>query len=64
MNGENVMKAARKVKTCKGLWVLKNSSFGRTLVVALAILLCLAGIVTPILVDARHWWPRKPKRRI
>jgi hypothetical protein len=28
----------------------------------LAVLLCVTGFVAPILVDARHWWPRNTKR--
>lgn len=35
----------------------------RGLVFALAVFVCLAGLVAPILVDARHWWPRKRKRQ-
>jgi hypothetical protein len=34
----------------------------RSLVFVLVFLVCLAQLVAPILVDARHWWPRKPKR--
>jgi hypothetical protein len=32
--------------------------------IALVVFLCLAGMVAPILVDAHHWWPRKPKREL
>jgi len=35
---------------------------GRSLFFTVAILACLAGLLAPLLVDARHWWPRKPKR--
>ena len=31
-------------------------------VTAILIVTCLAGLVGPLLVDARHWWPRKPKK--
>lgn len=34
----------------------------RGVVFTLVVLVCLAALVAPILVDARHWWPRKPKR--
>jgi hypothetical protein len=37
---------------------------GRLIVFALVLLVCLAGLAAPILVDARHWWPRGPKKRI
>jgi hypothetical protein len=36
---------------------------GRSLVTLLVILVCLAGIVAPVFVDAHHWWPRKSKKR-
>jgi hypothetical protein len=35
---------------------------GRSIVIGLVVLLCLGAIAAPILDDARHWWPRKPKR--
>ena len=38
-----------------------NVMVGRSLVIALVLLVCVAALVAPILVDARHWWPRKPK---
>ena len=37
--------------------------FGHSLVTVLVILVCLAGVVAPILVDGHHWWPRKPKKK-
>jgi hypothetical protein len=33
------------------------------LVTVFVILACLVGLVAPMLVDARHWWPRKPKKK-
>ena len=32
------------------------------LLTALLILVGIAGMVAPALVDARHWWPRKRKK--
>jgi len=46
-----------------GPGVGKKVMVGRSLMLAVVVLLCLADMVGPILVDARHWWPRKPKRR-
>jgi len=37
--------------------------FGGSLIARLLILACLAGLVAPVLVDAHHWWPRKPKKK-
>jgi hypothetical protein len=36
--------------------------FGRSLIAVLVILACLIGLAAPVLVDARHWWPRTAKR--
>jgi hypothetical protein len=50
-----------------GFWAifdagLVKAMFGRFLVTVLVIVACLVGLAAPVLVDARHWWPRKPKR--
>ena len=36
---------------------------GPKLVPGFVILARLVGIVPPMLIDARHWWPRKPKKK-
>ena len=30
--------------------------------VAIAIVICVVGMIAPALVDARYWWPRRCKR--
>lgn len=30
--------------------------------IAIAVV-CIAGLLAPVLVDARHWWPRRRKKR-
>jgi hypothetical protein len=37
--------------------------FGRSLITVLVILVCLAGLLAPVLVDAHHWWPRESKKK-
>jgi len=33
------------------------------IVFVFVVLAALAGLLTPILIDARHWWPRKPPKK-
>ncbi len=37
--------------------------FGRSIVTVLVILVSLAGLIAPVLVDAHHWWPRKSRKK-
>jgi hypothetical protein len=37
--------------------------FGRSLTTVLVILVCLAGLIAPVLVDAHHWWSRRSKKK-
>jgi hypothetical protein len=36
--------------------------FVRGFLTLLAVLVCLAGMIAPALVDARRWWPRRRKK--
>jgi hypothetical protein len=36
--------------------------FVHGLLTVLAIVVCLAGLIAPVLVDAHHWRPRKSKK--
>jgi hypothetical protein len=40
-----------------------ETMFGRSLVTLLVILVCLVGLIAPVLVDAHHWWPRKSTKK-
>jgi hypothetical protein len=37
--------------------------FGGGLIVMFVMPACVAVFVAPMLVDAHHWWPRKPKKK-
>jgi hypothetical protein len=35
----------------------------RDLIWILIFAVCAAGLIAPFLIDAHHWWPRKPKKK-
>ena len=62
MSGYNSYRKRSVILTTFGI-EFEVLMFRRGLITALLILACLAGLVAPVLVDAHHWWPRKPKKK-